>query len=76
MKHKVVTPKEEAEDLVNHFRMILMNEDTECGNEILCTSIAKKCALETVERITGKSRLFWEQDYDYWKKVTQEIKML
>jgi hypothetical protein len=26
-----------------------MNEDTECGNEILCTSIAKKCALKSIE---------------------------
>ena len=37
-----MTVKEKAEDLVNSFRMILMNEDTDCGNEILCTSIAKK----------------------------------
>ena len=40
-----MTPKEKAEDLVNQFRMILMDEDTDCGNEILCTSIAIKNAL-------------------------------
>ena len=44
-----MTPKEKAEDLVNQFRMVLMNEDTECGNEILCTSIAIKNAVITVE---------------------------
>lgn len=35
----------EAEELINKFRMILMDADTECGNEILCTLIAKQCAL-------------------------------
>ena len=32
-----MTPKEKAESLVNQYRMVLMDEDTECGNEILCT---------------------------------------
>ena len=40
-----MTPKEKAINLVDSYRIILMNEDTECGNEILCTVIAKKCAL-------------------------------
>jgi hypothetical protein len=44
-----MTPKEKAESLVNEFRILLMNEDTECGNEILCTSIAKECALKSIE---------------------------
>ena len=46
-----MTPKEKAEDLVNQFRMVLMNEDTECGNEILCTSIAIENALITVNEM-------------------------
>lgn len=41
--------KEIAEDLVNRFRIILMNEDTECGNEVLCSLIAKKMAKITVK---------------------------
>jgi hypothetical protein len=28
-----------------------MNEDTECGNEILCSVIAKKCALVAVDEM-------------------------
>ena len=40
-----MTSKEKAEKLVNQFRMVLMDEDTECGNELLCTSIAIKNAL-------------------------------
>lgn len=42
-------PKQKAEELVNSFRMILMDEDTDCGNEILCTIIAKRCALLCVK---------------------------
>lgn len=44
-------PKLKAEDLVNQFRMVLMNEDTECGNEILCTSIALENALITINEM-------------------------
>ena len=35
-----MTPEKKAHDLINNFRVILMNEDTDCGKEILCTSIA------------------------------------
>lgn len=70
--------KEKAEDLVNSFRMILMNEDTDCGNEILCTSIAKKNALIAVDLIIYHT----EQDssniplYKYYLEVKQEIEKL
>jgi hypothetical protein len=37
--------------LVNQYRTILMNEDTDCGNEILCTSIAIKNALIATNEI-------------------------
>ena len=40
-----MTTKQEAEQLVHKYRIILMNEDTDCGHEILCTEIAKKMAL-------------------------------
>ena len=29
-----MTPKLKVQDLVNQFRMVLMDEDTECGNEL------------------------------------------
>lgn len=44
-----MTTKEEAEKLVHKYRMILMNEDTDCGHEILCTEIAKKLALKSCD---------------------------
>ena len=72
-----MTPKLKAEDLVNSFRMILMNEDTDCGNEILCTSIAKKSALIAVDEILNSRKEHLVQSikfYEYWTEVKQEIK--
>jgi hypothetical protein len=50
-----MTPKEKAQNLVNNFKIILMNEDTDCGNEILCTIISIKnaeiCINEIMEHV-------------------------
>jgi hypothetical protein len=83
------SPKEKAEDLVNSYRIILMNEDTECGNEILCTSIAKQCALIAVDEILNIEHpqiiIYTEiiknsiRDYfqdEYWDEVKKEIEKL
>jgi len=40
--------------LVNQFKNILMNEDTECGNEILCTLIAEKCVGVVMDMLDEK----------------------
>jgi hypothetical protein len=72
-----MTPKEKAQDLVNAYRIILMDEDTDCGNELLCTSIAIKNALVAVNEIWNaleSARAF--EDYDYWNEVKQEIEKL
>ena len=65
MKHK-----QKAEQLVNQFKMVLMNEDTDCGYEILCTSIAIKNALITVDEILDTNFS------TYWLKVKKAIKEL
>lgn len=72
-----MTPKEKAENLVNQYRMILMNEDTECGNEILCTSIAIKNSLIAVDEILSNPMFFsdWGTLY-FWQEVKREIKKL
>ena len=67
-------PKEKAISLVDSYRMILMNEDTECGNEILCTVIAKKCALIAVDEILRE--ITDEDDISWFKRVKQEIQAL
>ena len=72
---------QEAYSLVNQYRVILMNEDTECGNEILCTSIAIKNAVITVELLMNEYPSFprgtWEESRAlYWLEVKQEIEKL
>lgn len=74
-----MTPKEKAEDLVNQFRMVLMNEDTECGEEILCTSIAIKNALISVDEIISMQEqvnIRFDFNIKYWEEVKQEINKL
>jgi len=68
-------PKEKAEDLVNQFRMILMDEDTDCGNEILCTSIAIKNALICVDEILNGTSNNSKEDY-YWLNVRYELEKM
>jgi len=85
-------PKEKAEELVNQYRMILMDEDTDCGNEILCSLIAIKSALIAVDEIIKQTPEFIPQEtyigdscgvdyfmnemFEYWKEVKQEIDKL
>lgn len=74
------TPKEKAQELVNTFRMILMDEDTDCGNELLCTSIAIKNAIVAVNEIIDA--IDWHEfetpnkELNYWLDVRKEIKKL
>jgi hypothetical protein len=58
-----------------------MNEDTECGNEILCTVISKQCALIAVDEILDvdyfdMSEQHFENIMEYWEQVKNEIKKL
>lgn len=76
-----MTPKEKAQDLVNQFRIVLMDEDTDCGNELLCTSIAIKNALITVAQLINEYPSFprgtWEESRAlYWLEVKQELEKL
>jgi len=82
-----MTPKNKAQELVNSYRIILMNEDTECGNEILCTSIAKQCALIAVDQVIEMLNVVCESksydpfeapmyDLKEWKQIKEEIEKL
>ena len=74
-------PKEQADQMVNEYRMILTNENTECGNEILCTMIAVKCVLVAVREILNivpsvyitNDEEIHSGHYQYWQEVEQEI---
>ena len=71
-----MTAKEKAESIVNEIRIVLMNEDTDCGNEIICTKIAKQCAFICVDEVLNE---YWQHDTkrrDYWQEVKSEIQKL
>lgn len=78
-----MTPKDKAKDLVDSYRIILMNEDTDCGNEILCTIISTQCAKIAVEEIIKEIRniefnhdLNLQATLDYFTRVLTEIDKL
>jgi hypothetical protein len=76
-----MSPQEKANQLVDAYKVILMEEDTECGNEILCTLIAKKSALISLEQIKFfHNSLFFVNEgslFDYYlNKVKHEIEKL
>jgi len=75
-----MSAKDKAIELVDTYRIMLMNSDTECGEEILCTVIAKYCALIAVDEILKQCWDYRDIDlqasYDYWEEVKQEIQLL
>ena len=76
-----MTPEQRALSIVNTYRMILMDADTECGNEILCTSIAIKNALVAINHMILLIDVLPLDEqvielFDYVQKVKQELKKL
>jgi len=80
-----MSAKDKAKDLVDTYRIMLMNTDTECGEEILCTVIAKYSALIAVDEMmsvlpftdinTSLGR-YCEKEKEYLEEVKQEIQLL
>lgn len=83
--------KDKAIELVDIYRIMLMNSDTDCGQEILCTVIAKQCALILVDEIIqNQTKILDEMQYklilggiksitmqsDYWNNVKKYIEEL
>ena len=70
--------KDKANELVDTYRMMLMNEDTECGEEILCTIIAKYSALIAVDEIMkAMDDVMLPNPFkQYWEQVKQEIEKI
>ena len=77
--------KKIANDLVDEYRIILMEEDTECGNECLCSIIAIKMAainindrikeLEPIHEIYGNIN-YTNKRINVLKQVLIELKYL
>lgn len=73
--------KEKAEELVNKYRMILMDEDTDCGNEILCSLIAiknSKIAVNEILDFMDKFNIDMEYKHQakWWRKVNVELDIM
>jgi hypothetical protein len=66
--------KLKAKNLVDGFRLILIKSNTDAGEEILCTLLAKECALVAVDEIFGNNTD--ESKHDYWVDVKTEIEKL
>ncbi len=68
-------PNDKAIELVDTYRIMLMNSDTECGEEILCTVIAKQCALIAVDEvIQAMDNIMLPNPFkQYWNKVKQKL---
>jgi hypothetical protein len=77
-----MTPEQRALSIVNTYRMILMDADTECGNEILCTSIAIKTAIVSINQMILLVDAYLPIDkevidlFDYLQQVKRELKKL
>jgi hypothetical protein len=71
-------PKKKAFELVDTYKFVLWSEDTQCGEEILCTGIAKRCALITVDEINeALDRVLFPNPFkQYWNEVKHEIEKL
>ena len=72
-------PKKKAEELVDTFRIILMDEDTDCGCEILCTMIAIKHAKICVNEAMEHAQMIpteyegYKNAYEYLLRVRHEL---
>ena len=85
-----MSAKDKARDLVDTYRIMLMNTDTNCGEEILCTVIAKYSALIAVDELLEyENRMLdeWTRYFEgkggqmkierlYWEEVKKEIQLL
>ena len=71
-----MSAKDKARELVDTYRIMLMNSDTECGEEILCTVIAKQCALIAVDEMIYVLDRYIDPVRSYWEQVKQEIQLL
>ena len=75
-----MSAKDKAKELVDTYRIMLMNSDTEYGEEILCTVIAKQCALIAMdEMLDFRNALYINEGslaHQWLLDVKQEIELL
>jgi hypothetical protein len=64
-----MTAKEKAKELVHLYYEV----DGDSIYDGITRGMAKQCALICVDEIIGGSRLFYIEDYEYWREVKQEL---
>ena len=72
-----MTPQKKAESLVHQYRILLMNEGEDYGEEIIVSRLSKQFALLAAENI--RTEMVQAQNYEraiYWRDVKSQIKML
>jgi hypothetical protein len=71
-------PSEKAQDLITKHYIVLFDSDSDKGEEILVTTLAKEAALITVDEIEKTLTECGEKNRDaewrYWDKVRIEIR--
>jgi hypothetical protein len=81
-----MTPQKNAERLVHKYRMLLMDEGENYGEEILASILSKQCALIAVDEILNSNpccedsdrggNFQWASNEYFWQEVKQEIEAL
>lgn len=75
-----MAPKEKAAELVDKYKIVLIQSDTDAGEEILCTIVAKQCALIEADELLSEHFFndtdYADRRYKYWQEVKQEIEKL
>jgi len=70
-----MTAKQKAEELVHTYRVLLMDDGEDYGEEILVSMLSKQCALIAVDEIINEIQFMAESDegLPYWQEVRKEI---
>jgi len=70
----MISPKDKAEELVHVYRVLLMDEGEDYGDEILVSMLSKQCALVSVmETKLAFVRISNWEEAAYWRGVEHEI---
>jgi hypothetical protein len=64
-----MNPKDKAQEIFNSFYMILFDSESDKGEEILVSMLAKKCAIEAVTQIIQSEVMH----VSFWFKVQKKL---
>jgi hypothetical protein len=64
-----MTAKDKAQEIFNSFYVILFDSESDKGEEVLVSMLAKKCAIEAVNQIIQSEVMH----VSFWFKVQKEL---